>query len=1320
MALTLKNLTLKDPAQTIQEAAATFAPFYYDTQITQTVLAFDATASDTLTATITAGSPYFTIKSLTVSNLISAPTTPSHPIAINEVERAGVLASGSAPGVSTSLSGPVETSDGATPIPVKQGQYVQLQITANVPKGSSLPAGKFTGTVVVSGQTTNESVPLNGTYLGSLIGKVTVQPATVSPGQSVLIQVNDAAGNILSDESISVAIQGVPCKSRYYQFPTIGSRNLIITAVRGALSESALATINVAGPALEFRTSITLPNVFQMPLLQVSSVPGNPYAASISLGNTNAVRRVLANEVAQEAVAHGAAAQTHAAVNLSNSVAVATDSRGAEFAKALTNLPAAQIVRTAPVSVKTATGVGTSSAVFAEVGELTTPPTATSYTWDFGDGQTATTQSPIVTHNYFSAMSADDVTRGFDISCTVVHDNITVKRTLVLHSAYGLCKRRGVLVPPVTGTTYATFQQIAFSASLIVTNLESMAITLSSSAVVPFSDTGSISPPSPQFVVMKTPVVIAGQSATALGVYVPLSQLQLTGAATNGFTVYYSGSMTNSDGSTTPVRFSYAFRIPLSDSGITGVTLPSQLSPGNWNFAGVLQAISGAVTQGDAAVSKPGAQTIDTSTNTVAIALTSNASELNTLIQARSAVQAGLTSIALKTGALTSQASSLRLTSAIAPKAAPVSQYLKYDPLNPPPVADGNDCYPDDISDSNAASAAAQQLVCQLTGDTQTASIPSSFQNAQQGDIILSPAPVNGGDLIAALFRALTPPQHHGHSGMMTANFFEITHCTASPDRIMDNLNNDVVGIPESLNSAMLQYGWPGSLTQSVDSATTTQSYIDPGGTSYTLNSFNSSSQGDGFEIIPPLVIKPLPENEAAVRPLLRQAAETARSKGAQYDSNGNMTQKGGCYYSFYAYTNPQLSAGFGDAAGADAGWAEGLSPAVCSSFVWMSLKENNVPLVSTNQYEELADFSQTAIAGGVQVGAQTLDGLVYYPQAERLQGAQALYQMVLNLALSKEYGFGTLPLVDESIAGPIADQLINDFASGNPNLAGSTSWQTPGDGNAVSPDNIIWWNPPYYGYAEPLQYLPTHTEQYSVSKWVKVISWGTIIGKVTYNGAPVPNAHVWVYIPGGDTYTAADGSFTLNHVPIGPYSLTAQAVITTNGVSGEYSNGMAGQNITLTANNSNLVQNIELAGDPVNYREIDFTYSISCDHGDNNPWDATGIQNQGPFSQSIDVNPGNPTNGLTYSFDYNGGGYFHIDYVFTISLLIDLSIELTLTGTMYDDGSGSVQDQYSITPLNIPMGGTWSGSVNIEHTNGYHNGPAIFTFSVANNQQTG
>jgi hypothetical protein len=103
-------------------------------------------------------------------------------------------------------------------------------------------------------------------------------------------------------------------------------------------------------------------------------------------------------------------------------------------------------------------------------------------------------------------------------------------------------------------------------------------------------------------------------------------------------------------------------------------------------------------------------------------------------------------------------------------------------------------------------------------------------------------------------------------------------------------------------------------------------------------------------------------------------------------------------------------------------------------------------------------------------------------------------------------------------------------------------------------------------------------------------------------------------------------------------------------------------------------------------------------------------------------VNPGHTTDSsYTYSFDYNGGGYFHIDFAFTISLVDKFKIELKIVATMKDDGSGSQQAQSTFGPVSIDPGATCSNQISIEHSQaGYHNGPATLKFSVTNNQQTG
>ena len=286
-------------AVTLPASEATFPPMYYDSPVNQMVLGIEVPSDDGLTAAITAGAPYFKVSAIDVSNWIVDPPVvrpPALPGGLpTKVTGVPLTAAPLAPTVPTRhLSAPVSNSNGINPLVVKQGQYARLWITADVPKGAALPPGAFTGTVVLKGKTTTKTVTLKGTYLGTVMGKVTVQPATVVPGQPVLVQVCDASGKPLSDPAVKVTIQGVPASALYYQFPTVGNRNLVVRAVRGALSETTQATVVVAGAPLAFRQSLTLPTVTTIPMLQVAAVAGQPYAATFTLGPTGGFRRVLA------------------------------------------------------------------------------------------------------------------------------------------------------------------------------------------------------------------------------------------------------------------------------------------------------------------------------------------------------------------------------------------------------------------------------------------------------------------------------------------------------------------------------------------------------------------------------------------------------------------------------------------------------------------------------------------------------------------------------------------------------------------------------------------------------------------------------------------------------------------------------------------------------------------------------------------------------------------------------------------------------------------------------------------------------------------
>ena len=1149
----------------------------------------------------------------------------------------------------------------------------------------------------------------NAVTATKLIGTVKVQPPTVRPGESVFVQVCDSNGRPYTGASnVRVTIEGVEAPARYFQFAVPGTINLTVCATQGDLVETSVVTVQVNGEPVAYRRTLSSPGLTSLPMLQLRQSLGSPYLATFELGTPESLLPSLAQKHSPAMTTNPASTKIASAVDLaklsgnvttpsSTASGTSTAQLQAEVTKTLSTLRAETITRMPSCTITNTDGTKvTSSGCCAPLPMgLQANPAATSYKWDFGDGTVFTTQSPTATHDFFPAIRSGKVAHCFDVSCTVEHDNLTVKRTLVLHSAYELCRQLGTIVPHVTGEVYATNQTVAFSCSLIVHNLESQAITLNKMACVALSNDPHTDLPAPKFTTMKTPLTIQANSACGLGVYLPLSQLQQTGKLgpnAPGCILYYAG--TAADGKT-PVRFSYTCRFSLADSQFATAKLPANLSK-PFDSTAALQAISTVATDAKCGVSKPGCQVLDPATNTVCIALSSNPHSPSTLAQVRNAMQAGLTTVATNMGVTIKQnVPGLRTMSA--PTGGTVQQ--------------GQLCNPDNISDTDSATAASQQLVCQLTDTTQTVLMPGSFQNALKGDIVLSPGGNGADQVISGLLRALNPAQVHSHSGIMTQNFVEIAHCTASANRLADNTTG--IGGAGGIQPDALQYGWPGSITQTVDAATNGENWIDPYGKTYRIGAFTPEALGmttnGEFMIIPPLVVKPLPEDEEKVRPMLRQAANTARSKGGRVDANGNITQKPGCYYSFYGYTKPEIAAGFTSQAGAGSGWAQGLSPAVCSSFVWLCLKENNLPLVTQKQYESPSDLSPAATSQGVRVGKGTLDGLFYYTNAERQQAAQVLNQIFENQVLQHEGFFKYIPLVSTDIASNVSDQIMNMFVFNNPNMYGSSAWLAPGDANAVSPDNITCWNLPAFGYAEPLQYLQQHTEQYTASRWTKVTSQGAITGTVTCNGAPVNGANVYVY--DGKTATCdANGKYTLGNVPAGCYTLKSQALV--NGVQ------CCGTQ-TINLSGASLTADLCLQALPVDYRRVDLLCQCSCDHTDDNPFNTHGVQITGPDRLSIPLGPGQVTNGCTTTFDYNGGGYFRTQFQMNAVLAEDLSVQVTITGTMYDDSSNQVQGQRSIS-FNVPAGAQCAFELDLECTGtGYRNGPCKFTGTAINNQET-
>jgi hypothetical protein len=131
-----------------------------------------------------------------------------------------------------------------------------------------------------------------------------------------------------------------------------------------------------------------------------------------------------------------------------------------------------------------------------------------------------------------------------------------------------------------------------------------------------------------------------------------------------------------------------------------------------------------------------------------------------------------------------------------------------------------------------------------------------------------------------------------------------------------------------------------------------------------------------------------------------------------------------------------------------------------------------------------------------------------------------------------------------------------------------------------------------------------------------------------------------------------------------------------------------------------------------------------SSDHGDDNPFNDHGLKYAGPNTLSIPLGPGSDGVGNTgtasYTYDYDNQGYFRCKYDFTASLLQDLSIQISLTGRMIDDGSNSEHTEYTIN-FNVPKDGQNAGWwIRLENSGtGYHNGPATIAGTATNAQST-
>lgn len=337
------------------------------------------------------------------------------------------------------------------------------------------------------------------------------------------------------------------------------------------------------------------------------------------------------------------------------------------------------------------------------------------------------------------------------------------------------------------------------------------------------------------------------------------------------------------------------------------------------------------------------------------------------------------------------------------------------------------------------------RLTCSYTG-TDESVLSVYVANAYRGDLLLSPGGSTG--VIGGLLHDLDPPQHYTHMGIFVANHDLVRHCTAVEDRYTapEYYDGSILGVSVPQNGLRpdhVQFGWPGTVTQSVEQAIYADRYaakdLTPPGqtgpyhgadltdlastkqpkTRYRVGAL-SFDEADGF---PALIVKPCP----------------ALMTGPLQDALGRVadeTLKIFAHYRFYSYSDgavaedPDRSGpatkmlapipARDPATGKWADWTDPNAvswvsvprtlPGVCSTFVWQAVR--NVNKAGGIEIKlDWASSQQDALgeAGGACRRAlgpdwtgdltddATLDGLYVYSAKMRAKAASTLHDNVVD-----------------------------------------------------------------------------------------------------------------------------------------------------------------------------------------------------------------------------------------------------------------------------------------------------------------------------------
>jgi hypothetical protein len=937
------------------------------------------------------------------------------------------------------------------------------------------------------------------------------------------------------------------------------------------------------------------------------------------------------------------------------------------------------------------------------------------YSWNFGDGTYGTSRDGGLSHDYTDALVRDRLYTTFDVQVDAHYENgfvTTAKRTISVFNTYGFNKIRARVLtprvavqPPVTIPTFF-FIPGEVICSFTVTNLEDEEISFTAEKqewlnADPDDSSGNVAVTGKRLagvaresvkLASATTVSSSAASRVQVGATAPAMDLRVPARSTITVVRVFTADAFTGGVFGVAIHLSgmgMCSKLPAISSAYIEVKLPMQWSglvadPYASRWLGFLAKNSAlakdVVTHRDlsdyfhrASVS----QILNPSAAPASLTSTIKPNQ-ETRPPANSGVAATVKNVNLLE--VTGPAFNAALANLTNPNLVPFDE--------PTPVV-GQECDPDNVPDNLP-----DGMVCQLTSEMEWRYVPGRVLNAKKGDLILDPG---GPGLVGQLLRQVTPPQFYSHCGIMSKNHIEIRHSTGSDDWLKDHPAGDFAGNKgtDGFDPAALKYLWPGTVTQTIDNAYYGEWMNSPDTGPYKISDFSFAPDlSNSSSIIYPLVVKPNPFDEtAAIRKTLHGIADQAIA------ING--------HYRFYAYTKPEIALGPEGVAGPDAGWAQGTLATVCSSFIWLAAQQANVKLEGPSKITSASDLEPTDTIAGAAVDGSTLDGLYLYPEAQRIAAGKWLYQTVYDIAHNKAGFWGTL---FTDAPDDVANQLCNTFASdwAGDGSKDSDAWKSPGSANAVSPDNMMFWDSPssgnqgnfrgVYGHREELFYLPGTYAQVPIYRWKLVPTKGTLKGSVTAN-ADVTGANVSLLGSGQqDIVVGGDGNFEFDNVPSGDYTVTAGLNI--NG----YWNSAS---VTVTIN-AGQTTNVTIALQPP--PEIDRLVTISVDM--ETDWSSVWAHSPHVFSgsKSVRVQPFHSHEHI----DLGGGDTPRGQIGFDIDLNADLSIKVSWNAQEVDD---EVEGQIN-GGASVAKDGTlnWSGLV-VVNDDPIDNDATTMSFTITNGQ---